>query len=258
MNDTKSKAPRERSPAFPFISLKAATERLEQFSKKFGRHPVPANKVGLAWEMKPESSQAAQTLAALKAFGFLDYEGSGSNRVAILTADGRNYLRAQQEEIKSKILKRAALAPKNFHRFWEFWGGDRPIDEICLDELVLKYQFNEKAAPTFLRVYDETIAYAGLVDSDKIPPDDNGDDEGPEDEIPPEDPLPPEKKVKKLMAGERELSSGLLSKEANYRVIVSGEVGLKEINRLIAKLTLDKEILADKDDDDSEDEEKLN
>lgn len=56
--------------------------------------------------------------------------------------------------------------------------------------------------------------------------------------------LPPLGKVK-LMAGERELVTGLLSKSANFRLIVSGEVGVKEIDRLIAKLELDKEILAD-------------
>ena len=40
----------------------------------------------------------------------------------------------------------------------------------------------------------------------------------------------------KLASGERELTTGLLSKSASFRLIVSGEVGVKEINRLIAKL----------------------
>jgi hypothetical protein len=48
-----------------------------------------------------------------------------------------------------------------------------------------------------------------------------------------------------LMAGERELISGLLSKETNSRLIVSGTIGVKEIEMLIKKLELDKEILAD-------------
>jgi len=54
------------------------------------------------------------------------------------------------------------------------------------------------------------------------------------------------------MAGERELTTGLLSKNANFRLIVSGDIGVKEIERLIAKLELDKEILADHDDEDDE------
>ena len=51
------------------------------------------------------------------------------------------------------------------------------------------------------------------------------------------------------MAGERELTTGLLSKEANFRLLVSGPVGVKEIERLIKKLELDKEILADQEDE---------
>ena len=47
----------------------------------------------------------------------------------------------------------------------------------------------------------------------------------------------------KVMAGERELTTGLLSKEANFRLLVSGPIGVKEMERLIQKLQLDKEIL---------------
>jgi hypothetical protein len=39
-----------------------------------------------------------------------------------------------------------------------------------------------------------------------------------------------------------------LSKEASFRLLVSGNIGVKEIERLIKKLELDKEILADQDD----------
>jgi hypothetical protein len=61
-------------------------------------------------------------------------------------------------------------------------------------------------------------------------------------------PLPPVSKAK-IMGGERELTTGILSKDANFRLIVSGPVGVKEIERLIAKLELDKEILATSDGD---------
>jgi hypothetical protein len=38
-----------------------------------------------------------------------------------------------------------------------------------------------------------------------------------------------------------------LSKEASFRLVVTGNVGVQEIERLIKKLELDKEILADQD-----------
>jgi hypothetical protein len=36
-----------------------------------------------------------------------------------------------------------------------------------------------------------------------------------------------------------------LSKDANFRLIVSGHIGVKEIERLIKKLEFDKDILAE-------------
>ena len=39
-----------------------------------------------------------------------------------------------------------------------------------------------------------------------------------------------------------------MAKDASFRLIVSGNIGVKEIERLIKKLELDKEILAEQDD----------
>jgi hypothetical protein len=46
----------------------------------------------------------------------------------------------------------------------------------------------------------------------------------------------------------------MLAKDASFRLIVSGEIGVKEIERLIKKLDLDKEILGDRDDSTSDDD----
>ena len=52
-----------------------------------------------------------------------------------------------------------------------------------------------------------------------------------------------------VMEGERELMTGLLAKDASFRLIASGKIGVKEIERLIQKLEIEKEILADLDDE---------
>lgn len=251
------KASKDRSPSFPFIPLKTAVERLEAFEKKFGRHPTPFAKVGLAWGLKEKSSQADQTLAALRSFGLVRYEGMGKERQVLLTEEGRTYIRAQQDSVKRQILKQSALRPKIIRKFWTTWGPDRPTDEVALDQLTLKNSFTDAGAKTFLSVYDATISYAGLSASDKF----EGAEEDVEEELEEgtnvESPYKPDdskgfadkqqKKKAHLMAGERELTTGLLSKDANFRLIVSGNVGVKEIERLIQKLELDKEILADPD-----------
>lgn len=177
MADEKSsggKPKKDRSPSFPFISLQEAVKRLVSFEQTFGRHPAPSAKSGLAWGMKEKSSQAFQILAALKAFGLVKYEGSGATLTASLTDDARTFLRANQESIKEDMLRHLALKPTQFKKFWQIWGADRPPDPVCLDQLILQHGFTDSAAQTFLKVYDETIAYAKLSDSDTVTADDAG------------------------------------------------------------------------------------
>jgi hypothetical protein len=164
---TASTEKRERSPSFPFIPLQAAVQRLEEYEKTFSRQEPPADKTYLAWGMKGDSSQSQQTLAALKAYGFVEYKGNGPKRPVALTHDGRTYLRAQQDIVKVEILKRAALKPKWIAHFWNDWGTKAVPDPIRLDQLVLQHKFLETSAPKFLKVYDATIRFAGLTDSDK-------------------------------------------------------------------------------------------
>jgi hypothetical protein len=163
-----ARRPKDRSPSFPFIPLQTATERLIAFEKHFGRHPTPADKAGVAWGMKAKSSQADQTLAALRSFGLVRYDGMGVDRQIVLTEEGRTYLRAQQESVKQQILKQCALRPKIIRKFWTTWGADRPIEAVALDELILKNGFSDAGADNFLRVYDATVAYAGLTNSDTV------------------------------------------------------------------------------------------
>ncbi|MER8823126.1 hypothetical protein NKH84_32110 [Mesorhizobium sp. M0902] len=159
-NDDRPK--KDRSPSFPFISLPEAVKRLQAFEQTFGRHAAPGVKVGLAWGMKDRSSQAYQILAALKAFGLVRYEGSGKDLKATLTDDARIYLRANMEMTKKELLKQLALKPAQLQKFWGIWGADRPPDPVCLDQLILQHAFTDNAAHTFLKVYDDTVAYAGL------------------------------------------------------------------------------------------------
>jgi hypothetical protein len=137
-------------------------------------------------------------------------------------------------------------------------GVDRPPDPIAIDDLTLHNGFSERGAPLFLKIYDATIAFVGLAHPDKVPPDsaevidDGNGSMAEEDELPgqqSEKKLPPPAKKVTVMESERELTTGLLSKDASFRLIVSGPIGVREIERLIKKLELDKEILADEGED---------
>jgi len=166
--DSAAQQQRDRSPAFPVVSLETALDRLAEFEAHFKRTAARPEKVGDAWNIKTKA-YADRIAAALRYFGLLEYQGTGKDRSVIVSEEGRKYLRAQQEDTKREIIKAAALRPKQIAKFWEDWGKDRPADAACLDELVLKNSFSEAGARDFLKVYDATITYAGLTDSDKAP-----------------------------------------------------------------------------------------
>lgn len=251
MTDTAAPPPsqRDRSPAYPNIPLKTAIERLLEFDAYFKRSPARPEKIGEAWGIKGKA-YVDRTTAALRYYGLLEYQGGGKDRYIVTSEWGKAYLRSAQEETKRDVIKKAALLPKQIAFFWNQWGTDRPADPACLDELMFKHKFGEAGARDFLKVYDATITYAGLTGSDKPDPaasanppeEEDAGPEAQEEQSPP--PSPPGGKVK-IMAGERELTTGLLAKDASFRLIVSGNIGVKEIERLIQKLEIDKEILAD-------------
>ena len=124
--------------------------------------------------------------------------------------------------------------------------------------------YSPTAADELIEEYKTTIAFAGFANSDIISElEENGadsanlnngdeaNDPATKDEFGSGEASgrPRIRRRVTVMEGERELTTGLLSRDAGFRLIVTGKIGAKEIERLIAKLELDKEILAEADDD---------
>ena len=171
-NDDKTTTRRDRSPPFPSLPLEVALARLDSFESHFKRSAARPDNIGSAWGVsKP---YADRIVAALRYFGLLDYHGTGKERQIAISKEGRDFLRVQQGEVKQRLIKEAALRPKQISFFWDAWGNDRPSDSVCLDTLVFNYNFSEGGAKDFLKVYDNTISFAGLSRSDKVTTEDHG------------------------------------------------------------------------------------
>jgi len=188
---------RDRSPAYPIVPLEVALARLVEFEAHFKRTGARREKVGEAWSIKAKA-YADRTLAALGYFGLLEYKkGAGDGPDIVISEEGRKYLRAQQEQTKQEVVKAAALRPKQIVKFWANWGADRPADAACIDELTMKNGFSVGGARDFLKVYDDTISFAKLSDSDKITDDLRDEEfEGEADEAPPPRQPPPVQRQK--------------------------------------------------------------
>jgi hypothetical protein len=215
---------RDRSPAFPVIALEPALSKLAEFEAHYKRAPARPEKVGEAWGIKTKA-YADRIAAALRYFGLLEYQGSGKDRSIVVSENGRKYLRTQQEELKREIAKTAALRPKQIAKHWNDWGADRPADAPCLDAL-MDQGFSEGGARDFLKVYDASITYAKLSESDKPLPgtdDDAPEDNDDNDEVIDDRPPSPKGKVK-IMEGERVVFTEETDPQTYIKLIASGFV----------------------------------
>lgn len=171
MSDVEDDAKRRlqgRSPPFPFISLEKALERTAKLYEYSKGHPVRTASAVVAWGYQPKSSGGIQTIAALKSFGLLTDSGSNEERKVQVSDLGRRLLRGPPPDVRRQLLQQAALGSKVIAEYWGEWGARRPPDNDCKWELCDKRGFTEEAAAKFLTVYDLTVSYAGLDDSDMV------------------------------------------------------------------------------------------
>jgi hypothetical protein len=166
--ESEDRARKERSPSFPFIPLAKALERAKAVAEAHKRASARLAVVGKTWGYAPKSSGLIQTFAALKAFGLMEDIGRGEDRRVQLTDLAWRILHDTREGARAQALREAALRPKLVAEYAQQWVPERPSDDHCLSELHLDRGFTAEAAKLFLRVFDETIAFANLTNSDKM------------------------------------------------------------------------------------------
>lgn len=261
MTDTPAKESqgpkRDRSPAFPYIGLAKALQRIEVLFAKVKRYEARVADIASDWGLSPKSSSTDRTIAALQAYGLVEDAGSGDARKIKVSDLGWRILDDGRPGVREKLLAEAALRPRIIADYALRWQGGRPDDTHALSQLKFEGGFTDDGARIFLRVFDETIRFVQASEGDK-PPEIMADEDRQQsqeqlDNAPEKSTPPPQGRQATgkpvLLEGERELTTGILSKGASFRLIVSGKIGPTEIERLIKKLELDKEILAEQADD---------
>lgn len=159
---------RERSPSFPFIPLAKAVDRARAMADTHKRSPARLSMVGETWGYAPKSSGLLQTVSALKAFGLLEDVGRGEERKLQLSELAWRLLHDTRSGSKEQAIKEAALRPKMIAEYVTQWLPSRPSDSHCVSELHLDRGFSQASAELFLKVFDETIAFANLKSHDTL------------------------------------------------------------------------------------------
>jgi len=170
------KQPRFRSPPFPYVGLRTALAKTEQLYAAVRHHAAAMPTAAKAWETGPKSSATLQSIAALIQFGLLEDEGSGESRRVKLTPLALKIVMDKRPDSaeRAAALREASLSPKIFAELFERYGTAEGIDDALLVHALTaervqqgKAPYSEDSASDVLRVYRDTLAYAGLSDSDK-------------------------------------------------------------------------------------------
>jgi hypothetical protein len=164
---------RLRSPAYPYINLEAAIKRAKEFYDKEQRNAANLRVAIKHWGYEEKSSGGTQTIAAMLSFGLLRDDGTGEKRRVQLTPLALRILLDTRQDSKERAeaIKQSALAPKIHQQLWQRWGANRPSDEGLRHTLILDWTppFNENTVDVFIREYKDTIAFAKLGESDRVP-----------------------------------------------------------------------------------------
>lgn len=164
MTDASHEAPKkERSPSFPFISLRKAVERARAMHDRYKREPARVMIIGNVWGLGAKSSGMQQTVAALKQYGLLDDSGSKEERKVTLTPLALRILIDTRPGQREDGLREAALKPRLFSEY-QRWAAHRPPDDHIISELRFDRGFTEEAAKTFIRVFFDTMDFAGVAE----------------------------------------------------------------------------------------------
>jgi len=234
---------KHRSPAYPFISLRKALDRAREFYARQKQHPAPTSAAVGTWNFREKSSGGLQTISALKQFGLMMENESGSTRYVKLTDDALKILQDErlQSPDRDAAIKRLALLPKVYAEMWENWGVGLPDDATVKFFLVNEKKYNEAAFTDLFNAYKDTLEFAKFAESDKN--DDGEDETGKRNDLdPPAPPLPPAPKGK-LMEGERIVFTHEVEPEHDVRIVARGAVDKDLIEAVEAFLTLQRKKL---------------
>lgn len=250
-----------RSPNYPSMSLGDAIESIRKVYAEEKRSKFPRLSLAMHLGYSSLNGRALSKIGAIRAYGLLDGREDtlsvSPTAIALLSApkDSEDFRLALHEAFNSPpLFARIAAAHEEMPspqtlRWWlekEGYVGDAADKalKVYLDssEVVNSYEgdYDGNASADIEQQPNAVeVAMSGFMSGKGQPP------------YPAAQKTIDDAKCGKesLAMGvqERVLQSGMLSKQATYRVIVSGPVGTAEIERLLKKLEMDKEILADPD-----------
>lgn len=254
-------ANRSRSPNCPSLTLGEAIDAMRPVYAKERRARFPRQSLAKHLGYSSINGRSLSKIGALRAYGLID----GREDALAVSPVAIAILEAPEGSADRAMAYRTAFrSPTIFQRIEDEHGGDTPSTET-LRWWLTQQGYVGDAADRAMRSYLDSLELVNSIDGGYVQPVATEPPSGErpafgsfEDMMKGAFPPPPgsgkaaqhqspRAAQEGLAVGvhERVLQSGLLSKEASFRLIVSGHIGKAEFEKLLAKLNLDKDILVD-------------
>lgn len=251
-------AGKSRSPNYPSLSLGEAIEAMRPVYSREKRARFPRLSLANHLGYTSLNGRALAKMGAVRAYGLID----GREDSLGVSATGIALIEAPLDSPdRISALRTAFLAPPLFKRLWDEHGSETPSAQTLRWRLTQQGYVGD-AADKALKVYLDSLALltqeSGAYDmAEELEREEQFAEHLQNDphvqaafnavsRMPKVDPVrkpKPDQEGLTMGAHERVLQSGLLSKGASYRLIVSGHIGKAEFEKLLAKLRLDEDIL---------------
>jgi len=156
---------RNRSPSYPVVDLESAIHRLDALYRSEGFNEALVDVVIELWGYNKGSGNGYRTISALIQYGLLEDRGSGDNRTVFLSEIGKTIAIDEREESSEKLqaLQLAALNPSIFQKLWDKYNRSLPSDASIKYYLIKELNFNQNNVDRFIKIYRDTLDYAGFL-----------------------------------------------------------------------------------------------
>lgn len=157
---------RTRSPNFPAIALKKSIDYTKKLLDKYSRHAAPAESAMNVLGYTAKSSVGLQAIAALSYYGLINIQGVKKEKKVSITDLAFKILMDIRSESRERdvAIQKTALKPTMFRNIWEKYQDSIPDDDVLHHELVFQYNFNPDSVRTFIRVFRRTMDFAKVYE----------------------------------------------------------------------------------------------
>jgi hypothetical protein len=234
---------RARSPGYPTIGLREAIEKAKLVYEKDYQNRIPRSLIAQHMGYRSLNGKSMGVLSALTKYGLLEGRGD-ENHISDLALE--IIAHAPNTPERARAIAEAASRPELFAELDTRFQDGR-VSDAAIRSFLLTRKFIPEAADTVVRSYRETKEF--LMHE-------RGGDHGESAPSPVETitPVPSRHNSAETAEvgssaetrsshGEREFLRGPLSRNASYRLLVKGDIGAIEIDKMIQILTLQREFL---------------